>query len=71
MEELTRKNQEMRLQLQQEDSRSETNQDDDGDSQRKDDRWRLVTPEGASSDHLREMRKEMDKLRSAIKEKID
>ena len=31
MEELTRQNQEMRLQLQQEDNRSETNWDDDGD----------------------------------------
>ena len=32
VEELTRKNQEMRLRLQQEDNRLETNWDDDGDS---------------------------------------
>ena len=30
-----------------------------------------VTPEGLSSDLLREMRREMDELRNAIKEKID
>ena len=62
MEELTRQNQEMRLRLQQEDNHFETNRDDNGDSQRKDDCRRPVTPEGASLDLLREMRKEMDKL---------
>ena len=67
MEEFTRQNQEMRQRLQQEDNRSETNRDDDGDSQRK----QLGTPEGAHLDLLREMRKEMDKLRNAIKEKAD
>ena len=46
MEELTRQNQEMRLQLQQEDNRSETNRDDDGGSQRRDDRRQLAIPEG-------------------------
>ena len=61
----------MRLQLRQEDNRSETNRDDDGDSQRRDDHRRPITPEGANSDLLWEMRKEMDELRSAIKEKID
>jgi len=30
-----------------------------------------VTPKGLSSDLLREMRREMDELRNAIKEKID
>ena len=69
MEELTRQNQEMRLQLQQEDNHSETNWDDDGGSQRRDDRRQLAIPEGTSLNLLREMRKEMDKLRSIIKEK--
>ena len=64
VEELTRQNQEMRQRLQQEDNRSETNRDDDGDSQRK---W-LGTPERAHSDLLKEMRKEMGKLKNAIKE---
>ena len=45
----------------------ETNWDDDRNSQKK----RLSTLEGASSDLLKEMRKEMDELRNAIKEKTD
>ena len=67
VEELTKQNQEMRLWLQQEDNRSKTNWDDDEDIQK---RW-LGTPEGANSDLLKEMRKEMDNLRNAIKEKTD
>ena len=67
MEELTRQNQEMRQRLQQEDSRLETNWDDDRDSQRK----RPDTPKEANLDLPREMRKEMDELRNAIKGKID
>ena len=67
MEELTRQIQEMRLLLQQEDNCSETNQDDDGDSQK----IRPGTLEGARLDLLREMRKEINKLRNAIKEKTD
>ena len=67
VEELTRQNQEIRLQLQQEDNRSKTNQDDDRDSQKK----RPRTPKGVRSDLLKEMRKEMDELRNAIKEKTD
>ena len=67
VEELTRQNQEMRLRLQSEDNHSETNRDDDGDGQKN----RPGTPEGASSNLLNEMRKEMDELRNAIKEKID
>ena len=35
VEELTRQNQEMRQRLQQEDNRSETNRDDNGDNHRK------------------------------------
>ena len=67
MEELTRQNQEMKQRLQQEDNCTEVNRDDDGDSHRR----RTSTPEETSSDLLREMRKEMDKLRNAIKGKTD
>ena len=67
VEKLTKQNQEMRQRLQQEDNRLETNWDNDGDSHR---RW-PDTPEGANSDLLREMRKEMDELRNAIKGKTD
>ena len=61
----------MRLRLQQEENRSRSNQEDDGDSHRKSDRRRLATPDGPSSDLLREMRKEMDELRNTIKGKMD
>jgi len=71
MEELTRQIQEMRLWLQQEDNRSRTNQDDNKDSKRRDDCWQIATPERAGSDLLQEMRREMDELRSAIKEKTN
>ena len=67
IEELTRQNQEMRQRLQQEENRSETNRDDDGDSHR---RW-PSTLEGANLDLLREMRKEMDELRNDIKGKMN
>ena len=71
VEELTRQNQEKRLLLQQEKNRSRTNQEDEGDSQRRSDHRRPVTPDGPSSNLLREMRKEMDSLRNAIKGKIE
>ena len=71
VEELTRQNQEKRLLLQQEKNRSRTNQEDEGDSQRRSDHRRPVTPDGSSSNLLREMRKEMDILRNAIKGKIE
>ena len=67
MEELTRQNQYMRQRLQQEDNRSETNWDDDGDSHRR----RPGTPERENTDLLKEMIKEMDELRNAIKAKTD
>ena len=57
----------MRLRLQQEDNRSETNRDDDGESQRR----RLGTLEGARLDLLKETRNEMDELKNVIKEKTD
>ena len=61
----------MRLQLQQKGNHSETNRDDDGDSQRRDNCRRPVTLEGLSSDLVREMRREMDDLRNAIMEKTN
>ena len=67
VEKLTRQNQEMRQQLQQEDNRTDVNRDDDEDSNK---RWTSI-PEEANSDLLKEMRKEMDELRNAIKEKTD
>ena len=71
VEELTRQNQEMKLLLQQEENRSKGNPEDEGDSQRRGDRQRPVSPNDQNSDLLREMRKEMDELRSAIKEKTE
>ena len=53
--------------MQQEDNRMEINRDDDGDSHRR----QTSTPEEANSDLLREMRKEMEELRNAIKGKTD
>ena len=67
MEELTRQNQEMRQRLQQEENCTEINRDDDGDSHKR----QTSTPEEANSDLLREMRKEMEELRNAIKGKTD
>ena len=69
VKELTRQNQEMKLQLQQEENRSKGSPEDKGNSQRRSDCQRPVSPDDQNSDLLREMRKEIDKLRSAIKEK--
>ena len=71
VEELTRQNQEMKLLLQQEENRSKGSSGDEGNSQRRSDRQRLVSPDDQNSDLLREIRKEMDELRSAIKEKTE
>ena len=71
VEELTRQNQEMRQRLQQEENRSRANQEDEGESYRRNDRRGSTTPDKQNLDLLREMRKEMDELRNAIKEKID
>ena len=71
VEELTKQNQEMRVQLQREENQSRANQEDEGDSHRRNDRWGPTTPDKQNSNLLREMRKEMDKLRNAIKEKTD
>ena len=67
VEELTRQNQEMRQRLQQEDNCTDVNRDDDEDSNKR----QTSTPEEASSDLLRETRKEMDELRKAIKRKMN
>ena len=69
VEELTRQNQEMKLRLQHEENRSKGNPEDGGDSRRRSDQPRSLSPEGRNLDLLREMRKEMDELRSTIKEK--
>ena len=71
VEELTRQNQEMKLRLQQEENRSKGSPEDEGNSQRRSDRQRPVSPDDQNSNLLREMRKEMDKLRSVIKEKTE
>ena len=65
VEELTRQNQEMRQRLQQEKNRTDVNGDDGVDSNGR----RTSTPEETNSDLLKEMRKEMDEFRNAIREK--
>ena len=47
------------------------NWNDDGDSHRRDDHQRLNISNEVNSDLLREMRREMDKLRNAMREKTD
>ena len=71
IKDLTRQNQEMKLQLQQEENRSKGNLEDEGDSHRRSDRQRPTSPDEQNSDLLQEMRNEMDEFRSAIKEKTD
>ena len=71
MEELTRQNQGMKLRLQQEENRSKGSPEDEGNSQRRSDQRRPVSPDDQNSDLLRKMRKEMEELRNIIKEKID
>ena len=67
VEELTMQNQEMRQRLQQEDNRTDVNGDDGVDSNKR----RTSMPKEMNSDLLKEMRKEMDELRNAIREKMD
>ena len=74
VEDLTRQNQEMKLQLrqvQQEENRSKDNPEGERDSHRRSNHQRPTTPDEQNSDLLREMRKEMDELRNAINEKTD
>ena len=61
----------MKLRLQQEENRSKAYQEDRGDSHRRSDYRGPTTLDEQNSDLLREMRKEMDELRNAIKEKMD
>ena len=65
----------MRLQLQQEENRSPTrimtNWNNDEDSHRRDDYRRLNYSNEANSDLLKDMRREMDELRNAMREKTD
>ena len=77
IEELTKQNQEMKLrlqqvqQVQQEGNRFKGNPDEEGDSHRRSAHQRPTTSDEQNSDLLREMRKEMDELRNALKEKTD
>ena len=71
VEELTRQNQEMKLRLQKEENPSKGSPEDEGNSQRRSDCQKPVSSDDQNSDLLREMRKEMDELRSAIKEKTE
>ena len=77
IEELTKQNQEMKQRLQQvqqaqqDENRSKGNPEGEGDSHRRGTPQRPTTPDEQNSDLLREMRKEMDELRSAIKERTD
>ena len=61
----------MKLLLQQEENRSKGNLEDEGDSQGRSDHQRPISLDDQNSDLLREMRKEMDELRSAIEEKTE
>ena len=67
VEELTRQNQEIRQQLQQEHTQTDDNGNDGVDSNGR----RTSMPEEMNSDLLREMKREMDELRNAIREKTD
>ncbi|XP_023896464.1 uncharacterized protein LOC112008364 [Quercus suber] len=61
----------MRLRLQQEENWSRANQEDEGNSHRRRDRQGHATLDEQDSNLLREMRREMDEVRNAIKEKTD
>ena len=77
IEELTKQNQEMKLRLQQvqqaqqEKNKSKGNPEGEGDSHKRSTYQRPTILDEQNSDLLREMRKEMDELRNAIKEKTD
>ena len=65
----------MRLQLQHEENcspmRVGTNKNNDEDNHRRDDNWWLNSSDEVNSGLLRDMRKEMDELRNAMREKTD
>ena len=58
-------------QAQQEGNRSKGNLDEEGDSHRRSAHQRPTTSNEQNSDLLREVRKKMDELRNALKEKTD
>ena len=61
----------MKLRLQQEESQPKGSPKDEGDSRKRNDQTRPLSPKDQNLDVLREMRKEMDELRSAIREKTE
>ena len=69
VEELTKQNQEMKLRLQQEENQSKGSPEDEGNSQRRSDHQRPISPDDQNSDLLWEMRKEMDELRNRSEER--
>ena len=74
IEELTRQSQEMKLwlqQVQQAQQESKGNPDEEGESHRRSAHRRPATPNEQNSNLLREVRREMDELRNALKEKTD
>ena len=71
IKELTKQNQEMKLRLQQAQQEFKGNPDEEGDSHRRSAHRRPITPDEQNSDLLWEVRKEMDELRNALKEKTD
>ena len=74
IEELTRQNQEMKLrlqQVQQAQQESKGNPDEEGESHRRSAHRRPATLDEQNSNLLQEVRKEMDELRNALKEKTD
>ena len=74
IEELTRQNQEMKLrlqQVQQAQQESKGNPDEEGESHRRSAHRRPATPDEQNSDLLQGVRKEMEELRNALKEKTD
>ena len=74
IEELTKQNQEMKLrlqQVQQAQQESKSNSNEEGESHRRTTHRRPATPDEQNSELLREVRREMDELRNALKEKMD
>ena len=74
IEELTRQNQEMKLRLQQVQQAQQEYKgkpDEEEESHRRSAHRRPATPDEQNSDLLREVRREMDELRNALKEKTD
>lgn len=71
VEELTRQNQEMGLQLQYEENREANRNVDEENSNKRDGSRETNLSDRASNDLLKSMRKEMDELRNEIREKTN